>query len=134
MGRVLRLFALWLALAAALSMVVGRHAIDYYRLTRHGVETQGITVAGRPHGQIEYTFEANARTYTGVGKRLEGTQIGDKIAVYYLPVAPNINCFGDPQALFSAEMPPVVLAVFLFPTLIILRLVLRRTTSRRVAT
>jgi hypothetical protein len=136
--RILGLFLLWLILVVVLGTSVGRHEVDYYRLIKHGVATEGTAAAAKPHNQIEYSFEVNHRKYTGIGRVSSGSksvrvEVGDKLAVYYLPSAPNINCLGDPQVLFSAEMGSVLLVILLFPTAIILVLMVRVVRSPRAA-
>ena len=132
MARILGLVGLWVVLAAILAMIVGGHAIDYYRLSEHGIATVGTAVAKKPHDQIEYVFEMDHRTHKGIGRQsLSGpgnqeTQIGDKLAVYYLPEAPDVSCLGHPHDLFSNEIVSVILVVLLFPTMIILALIVRR--------
>jgi hypothetical protein len=136
--RIVGLLALWTTVAVALAAVTGRHEADYYRLIKGGTSTQGIAVAARPHDQTEYTFEVNNRMYSGIGRtsvrgRSQASRIGDKVTVYYLPATPNINCLGDPQTLFSTEMGPVLLAVLLFPTALVLVLAFRRSGTRYIA-
>jgi hypothetical protein len=46
-------------------------------------------------------------------------QIGEKVHVYYLPGTPEVNCLGDPQRLYSAELPVVFLASMVFSSMIV---------------
>jgi hypothetical protein len=131
MERILKVFAVWTVLAAALFAVVGRQEVTYYRLKKSGIATLATASASKPHGLVQYTFEANNRLYSGVGSRYVAgrsgaTQFGDTLTVYYLPTAPDVNCLGSPLALFSAELVPVLLAVTLFPTAMILVVFFRR--------
>jgi hypothetical protein len=123
--RILKWFALWLVLAIAIGMMVGRNSVNYYRLSRHGVAVEGIARKRKPHMLIEYSFTANGQTYNGLGKPGVGApafyeiSIGERVPVYYLTSDPEINCLGDPQRLFSGEIGVAFLACLLFPTMIV---------------
>ena len=106
-------------------MLVGRGAFDYYRLSKRGVQTQGIAVGRRPHAQIAYSFNVTSRTYGGVGRTgigappFEQISVGDKLTIHYLPDAPETNCLGTPKELFKNELGPVLMVALLFPTAIV---------------
>ena len=74
---------------------------------------------------IQYSFEADGHRYEGLGRgdlespSFDLTSIGDQVLVHYLPDAPDINCLGDPERLYSSELFPVFGAALLFPTMIV---------------
>jgi hypothetical protein len=103
---------------------IAGNAFDYYRLRSKGILTDGTAVARLPHDEIKYSFRVNGAVYQGLGVAGFGTvpfermSIGDKLPIYYLPKDPKINCLGSPEKLLSNELPPVLLGVILFPTMI----------------
>jgi hypothetical protein len=116
--------ALWLGCAVAIMAFSTGDAFDYYRLRREGILTDGRAVARAAHYQIIYSFNVNGIVYQGEGMTgfgippFERISIGDKLPIYYLPKDPKINCVGSPEKLLSNELPPVLGAVILFPTVI----------------
>jgi hypothetical protein len=129
--RYLTYFAAWLALGLIVVTIMGRDLFSYYLLRSNGILVEGIAVARAPHDQIKYSFQTGGSEYQSVGMIGFGTppseriSIGDKVPVYYLPKDPKINCLGSPEKLFSNELPPVLLAATLFPSLIIAMVVFR---------
>src|ERR1700676_3214311 len=121
----------WLALAFVVMAVMAGDAFSYYRLRSEGTLTDGNAVATAPHNQIKYSFKVDDVVYQGLGMAGFGTppyekiSINDKLPVYYLPKDPKINCLGSPEKLFSDELPPLLLAATLFPSLIIAMVVFR---------
>ena len=116
--------ALWLGSAFLFTAFGAADAVEYYRLRRQGIPTEGRAVAQAPHYQITYSFEVNGAAYQGVGMTGFGTapfeqiRIGDKLPVYYLSKDPKINCLRSPDKLFSNELIFVLLMVILGPTMI----------------
>jgi hypothetical protein len=94
---------------------------------------EGTAVARKPHDGIEYSFSVSNRTYAGVGRAdvveptFGKTSMGDKLPVYYLPQAPEINCLGSPKELFSKDLLPNILIALLFPTAIVGAIAIRMT-------
>ena len=128
----LRWLGLWFLLAAIFAFSTGREALMYYRLSKHGVAAQGVARERLPHRQIGYSFDVSGRDYHGVGMTgmgapwFEQISLGDRLPVYYLPNAPESNCLGDPEQLFSNEIGAVSMLCLLFPTMIVLLLVYKR--------
>lgn len=120
-----RYFALWLVLVIVVGRVVGSWCMEDYRLAKHGIAVQGVALAKKPHRQIQYSFEAGGREYKRTGIPGHGVpdiyqiSIGDAVTVYYLPGDPEISCLGNPEGLYRAEILPVLLATFIFPTIIV---------------
>ena len=133
-----RYCAVWLGLAFVFATIVGRGALNYYRLMNKGVLTEAIVEAKKPHEQIEYSFKAEDRVYMGVGMAGFGTppvgsiSTGDRVPVHYLPGAPQINCAGDPRQLFSNELFVVLLVAVLFPSMIVAWLAFRHRRKNRM--
>jgi hypothetical protein len=123
--RYLTYLAAWLGLALIVVTFTARDLFSYYRLRRNGILVEGVAVARAPHDQVKYSFQAGGSEYQSVGMTGFGTppseriSIGDRLPVYYLPKDPKVNCLGSPREIFSNELPPVLLAVILFPSMII---------------
>jgi hypothetical protein len=137
-SRFLGYFTIWLAAALFFSLFMGRNAFNYYRIKNKGVLTDGTAIAWASHGQIKYSFRAENRVYTGIGTTgfdtppSEKISIGERLPVYYLSGAPEINCLGSPSRLLDNELVPALLATLLFPSAIVGRIAFRRRKLKRV--
>jgi hypothetical protein len=134
--KIFKWLSLWLLLVVVIGAMLAPDCVNYFRLSRNGVVVQGIALGTAPHYQIEYSFKANGQTYRGVGRTgigapsFEHIAVGDNVPVYYLPEAPEVNCLGSPAELYSNDLPPVLLASFVFPTAIIFVLAYRLSKRR----
>ena len=122
--KILRWFAVWLAVAIGVGLMLSRNAANYYRLTKRGVSAQAVIQEKREHQLVAYTFDANGQEYTGLGmanmvSSYDEISIGDEVMVHYLPDAPQINCIGDPRGLYLNERSLMLLAILIFPTMIV---------------
>ena len=124
---ILRWFTLWLTVFVVIGAIGPKKWLDYYRLNRRGAVVPGIVLAKAPHMQFEYSFEVSGRRYTGIGRGYGDGRpaIGDEVAVYYLPDAPEINCLGNPQALFKHELLLELGVDSTFATMILVALIFR---------
>lgn len=118
--------AVWLVLAVVIALVVGRQCASYYRLMKSDLTTTGTVQAKRPHDVVEYNFVANGRAYTGRGilsrkadRSFYDMNVGDAVLVHYLSDTPEINSLGNPRRLFSNELSLVLLAIAIFPTMVV---------------
>jgi hypothetical protein len=129
--KVVKWVLLWLLLVVGAGTIIGGRCLEYYRLGKNGVSVQGIVRERRPHMQISYSFVVSDRTYWGIERAgvdsppFYEIAIGNLVPVYYIPGDPKVNCVGDPWRFYSNDLPPVLLASFLIPTLIVSALAFR---------
>lgn len=131
----LRVLGLWCVgavtiTAVILSLIASQGALPFYRLSRHGVVTQGTVTGFEPenHRTVHYTYEVDGRFYSaaqqggaGRGNRdFEYLTVGDSVQVYYLPEDPGLRCLGNPRAGLANELIPLALAIVLGPLFIII--------------
>jgi amino acid transporter len=137
---ILKWFIVWVLLALVVGSIAGRNAIVYYRLSRRGAIARGVVQEKKPHFLIGYTFEAAGHQYNGTGgvnlgaKEFDRISNGDEVIVHYLPNAPEVNCLGDPRRLFNNEGFLTLLAIIIFPAMIVVALVLVKRSMRPRAT
>lgn len=126
--RYARWVVLWVVLVAVFAGLLAGRCINYYRLMKFGKTTQGVAIARAPHMQIDYSFTVGGRAYSNIGvgedsaSYFEHTPPGSPVLVTFLPESPTTNCLGNPAALFSKELPPVLLGSTIFPTAIVIAL------------
>lgn len=129
-----RVFGLWFAgvLVATLCIafsIVSRSARTFYKLSRHGVVTQGTVTGFEPenHRTVHYKYDVGGRPYSaadqggsGPGNRdFEYLAVGDAVQVYYLPEDPHVCCLGSPRESLTNELIPLGLAVVVGPLFIV---------------
>jgi len=94
--------------AAGLAVAVFLYRSDWplYRgLRERGVPVDGwVTLKGlNAPDELSYSFEAEGRTYSDVGKAGYGNrafadlEAGDRVLVFYVPEHPETHCLGDPS-------------------------------------
>jgi Protein of unknown function (DUF3592) len=125
---VLLMVLLYVVVACALAVVVGRFNVPrYWRMLNNGLATRATvtrTVCDN-HGSVFYRFEAGGREYTGVGNAGFGTpecgylKPGDQIVVYYLPWDPNVSLPGEIRDRWDNELISVLLVITIFPALVV---------------
>ncbi len=79
---------------------------DYKKIAQHGKATTGwVTAKGlNKSRKINYSFAADGRIYSGVGRAGFGTpefkdlNKGDEVLIFYLPEKPEISVLGDPKS------------------------------------
>jgi hypothetical protein len=128
----------WLILAFVIGSLPGKRILEYRQLSKHGASTQGLFLGPYPHGQVKYSYMVGGRTYQGVGrpdeiaKPIYRIAAGETMAVHYLPEEPAISCLADPSELYSNDLIPALMASFLFPTAIIIAVIMRVLKRRRL--
>src|SRR3989338_8780196 len=91
----------------------------YRRLQSHGRAVDGWVTAREPErGLIHYSFNAQERVYSGVGRSPRELAEGDRIVVFYIPGNPAISAPGDPQEYIGKQNHILAAAVFLGSALI----------------
>jgi hypothetical protein len=119
-----KILTLWLLGAVAIVVPMSRFDLArFYRLLHVGVETSGVVTDMQPtnHEAVYYSYEADGRVFTGVGRAGFGNpefcclKVGQPVIVYYLPNATQESCLGLPNELIKNEATPIALAGITFP-------------------
>jgi hypothetical protein len=125
------LFA-WVALAAMTSVFLGRlNWIEYHRLARNSVRTDGRVLRKEPHWELCYTYVVQDRTYFGTGSATYSSPSfgalnpGDRIDVFYSASSPALACVSDPQRLYENETESILLAAVVLPAFVLIMLRVR---------
>jgi hypothetical protein len=120
----MKIFTLCLVGALAIVVPLSRiNLVRFYRLLHVGVKTSGVVTDMQPtnHEAVYYSYEADGRAFTGVGRAGFGNpefcclKVGQPVIVYYLPNATQESCLGLPNELIKNEAPPIALAGITFP-------------------
>jgi len=127
-GHLLLWVGAWILFATWILLFLGRDSLKYYTLVRSGDTTEARVIGKEPdrHRGVRYEFSVKGQTYTGVGRAGFGNpdfdflKVGDQVLAYYLPDQPSVSCLGRPGALLRNDSIPLLLAAFLFPTIVLL--------------
>ena len=118
----------YVVLAVGIWFGLGRINVSYFRrLATEGTPTQATVQKTdcENHSSIHYSFEADRKTFTGMGLDGSGNppcrslRAGDRIIVWHIPDDPTINCPGDPRLRLDNERISVAMAAFMMPAIIV---------------
>jgi hypothetical protein len=119
---------LLLAAAAAVLAVVARLDWPTYRkLQAQGIQGEGIVTGKGIAGplKVSYTFAADGRLHSGVGRGGYGNPefpdltVGDKVLLFYLPQDPEVSVLGDPKEHLRDQNRVLVLMAAFVPLVMV---------------
>ncbi len=117
---ILELLGLFLAILLTATVVAVLSRLpEHYRLSKRGIESQGIVVSKKSHNYIEIEYKVDDRTYeTGghaedIGKIYDLVNLGEKVTIYFDPLNAETASLGNPaRHLQSSLIETCVVSTF----------------------